>query len=40
MQEEQIDITIQNILKKYKQYWNSALKKVIQVRQYLAKRCL
>ena len=27
MQEEQIDITIQNILKKYKQYWNSALKK-------------
>lgn len=27
MQEEQIDITIQNIFKKYKQYWNSALKK-------------
>lgn len=27
MQKEQIDITIQNILKKYKQYWNSALKK-------------
>ena len=27
MQKEQIDITIQNIFKKYKQYWNSALKK-------------
>ena len=27
MQEEQIDITIQNIFKKYKQYWNSAFKK-------------
>lgn len=38
MQKEQIDITIQNIFKKYKQYWNSALKKDIQVRQYLAKK--
>jgi exodeoxyribonuclease-3 len=27
MQKEQIDITIQNIFKKYKQYWNSAFKK-------------
>ena len=27
MQKEQIDITIHNIFKKYKQYWNSAFKK-------------
>lgn len=38
MQEEQIDITIQELFKSYNQYWNSAVKKDIQVLQSLVKK--
>lgn len=37
MQEEQIDNDINNILKQYNCYWNSALKKDILEQQYLQK---
>lgn len=37
IQEEQIDNDINNILKQYNCYWNSALKKDILEQQYLQK---